>query len=504
PGAAGETSLQPFLEQLAWQEEPMARWEELTPEAQFLTQVQALDVAMEKAGGPIKDFSEKMGLGRDGLGQALGMATGLAAKAYDPDRWARLNLPEHLEGHKDLNWGEISYNQDGYLTEDGLRLERLEGSFSSGTWGSVAAGQYSPYPEVVHRTLRLELAQVSLGTGMERMQSQERWQYSARHRWKATTWGLEGYTQRGSEDYGLDFLLRGPRWTTEISQYRRTQTTRGRRLLIARRGRVFSPQVELIDPGRDIEKDLRIGWTSAPLGNLTWEISSLSGYLSGISRLRQLSSVISGRGESVSGRLRGHYRKGAGSIGQATILIRRDRARWTLGTSFNQRRSPSITEGNILLSRDWAGWLSSTVGMTYRPFRAPEDDQILLSCSAHLRPESATVIHLRFEGDSEQKRHITWGMGLDRWGAVSWGGGWADEWTPEGRRRWRLSAHGGLINSGGAGIRGRAEIELTSGGEAEAYEIEIQQLGHSCSPGLLFTKNPLTGVRNDGFIRFRF
>ena len=61
-----------------------------------------------------------------------------------------------------------------------------------------------------------------------------------------------------------------------------------------------------------------------------------------------------------------------------------------------------------------------------------------------------------------------------------------------------------MTNSGGAGIRGRAEVELTSGGEAEAYEIEIQQLGHSCSPGLLFTKNPLTGVRNDGFIRFRF
>jgi hypothetical protein len=72
---------------------------------------------------------------------------------------------------------------------------------------------------------------------------------------------------------------------------------------------------------------------------------------------------------------------------------------------------------------------------------------------------------------------------------------------PEGSKSNRISLHGTLA---AADLRGRAELDLQAGERVVAYEIEIQRLGDPLSPGLLFSKNPSTGVRNDGFIRFRF
>jgi hypothetical protein len=93
---------------------------------------------------------------------------------------------------------------------------------------------------------------------------------------------------------------------------------------------------------------------------------------------------------------------------------------------------------------------------------------------------------------------------VDFWGKIVWGCGWSRLWPPAGERRSQLSLHGAFTGWAGAGIKGRAELELTDEHRLEAYQIEIQQTGSPCSPGLLFSKNPLTGVRNDGFIRFRF
>jgi len=45
---------------------------------------------------------------------------------------------------------------------------------------------------------------------------------------------------------------------------------------------------------------------------------------------------------------------------------------------------------------------------------------------------------------------------------------------------------------------------MSSQDRIDAYEIEIQQLGNPCSPGLLLSKDPLLGIRNDGFLKFLF
>ena len=52
----------PFLEQVAGQENPAARWEELTPEQRLLAQQQALDVAAESIEPALSDLSDRMGL----------------------------------------------------------------------------------------------------------------------------------------------------------------------------------------------------------------------------------------------------------------------------------------------------------------------------------------------------------------------------------------------------------------------------------------------------------
>jgi len=494
----------PFLEQLAWQDEPMARWEELSPEGRFLVQIQALDVAREQVNGPLGRLSQRLGLGPDGPDKALGMTTGLADKVYDPRNWARLNVPEHLEGTS--TWGEVelSYYQDGYLTKEGLRLERLEGQLDAKGSASVKVGHYSPYPEVKHERLSLEVGTISLATSLERIQDQRRHQFWAFHRPGEMIWGVQGYTQKGSDMYGVDLLLRGPSLTAEASQYRGAGRSLGRRVLFSHRGRTFSPQAELVDPGSTGEKNLRVSWASIPLSGFTWDFSSLWAHRSGHIKVLELSNTVSGLGENLGGQLYSVYQNGHGIRGSGNLRGQGDRTRWTLGATFDERRRPLITQEALSLQRDW-GWWVTTATSVFHEHSAPEGhDLVRLALSAHLMPAGPTRIHLRLEGNSRESRRMTWGLGMDRWGSVSWGGGWHRLWTPLGEKHSQISAHASWRDSKGRGIRGRAEVQMSSQDRIDAYEIEIQQLGNPCSPGLLLSKDPLLGIRNDGFLKFLF
>jgi hypothetical protein len=494
----------PFLEQLARQQEPMARYEELSPEQRFLTNRQALDITLEQMNKPVQKLSQKMGLGPDGLSKTLGLVTGLADQTYDPHNWARLNLPQHLEGQKSLPLVELSYTQQGRLTQNGWRMERLEGQLSRGSWGSVKVGQYSPFPEVVHRTLHLGLGSFSLATELERMEGAERKQFSAFHYRGPTTWGVEGYTQDGSDDYGIIFLARGPTLTAEVSQYRGPQGALGRRLFLSRSGPAFSPQAELLDQGAAGGKDLRVSWASVPMKGVVWEFSSLLGQISKDPYVREVNNRVLGRGKTLSGQLYSSYQNGLGSYGWATLLGQRGSSRWTLRASFHQQARPFIIEEFLSCQQDLGGWISSAASITHQHHSPVGNDAVHLALSAQLRAEKTTRFHLNLEGNSIQRRLVKWGLGVDFWGKIVWGCGWSRLWPPAGERRSQLSLHGAFTGWAGAGIKGRAELELTDEHRLEAYQIEIQQTGSPCSPGLLFSKSPLTGVRNDGFIRFRF
>jgi hypothetical protein len=494
----------PFLDRLAQQEEPMARWEELSPEQRFLVETQALAMIDDRLAQEVRGLSQRMGLGPHGLGSGFGMVTGLADQAYDPENWARLNIPQHLQGRRTLGGSDFCYVQEGHVTGQGWRVERLEGQLSQGGWGSVALGQYSPFPEVIQRTLRLNLGKLSLGTGLERMKGKERYQFSTSYLQGAAIWGMDGYAQDGPDDYGLNFFWRGPMLTAEASQCRGTEGPRGRRFYLAHHGQTFSPQAELQDPGLNGEKELRVSWTSLPFRSITWELNSLLIRLSPDPLIREVGNRVSGQGKILSYQLHTLYREGVGSRGSAILIQRWSSCRWNLQASFRQDARPLVTEENLTFLWDWKEQLGSATSVSHR-HRSPEgDDVIRLTLSAHVRPERKTRLHLKLEGGCPEKKMTVWGMGFDRWGSVAWGGQWTHFRPLEGRRRSQLSLHGGWMGAGWMRIRGRAELELNSDSQIEAYQIELQQEGTACSPGLLLSKDPLTGVRNDGFLRFRF
>jgi hypothetical protein len=494
----------PFLERLAGQREPMARWEELSPEQRFLVENQALALTRKGLNEPIEELSTKVGLGPKGFERALGLVTGLADQAYDPQNWARLNLPQHLEGQRALAGATLTYAQEGHLTEGGWRVERLEGQLSEGSWGSVKVGHYSPFPEAMLRTLRLDTRKFSLVTGLEKMKEKQRHQFSTSYLWGSATWGLDVYTQDGDDDYGLNLFWRGRSVTAEASQYRGPGITPGRRLFLSHRGRAFSPQAELWDPGASGEMELRMSWASAPFRGITWEFSSLLDQLPRHPLIREVGNTVSCRGGAGNGQLYIFYQEGRGSHGWVTFTQEWSTSRWNVGANFLQWGRPFVSEEKFSLLWNWNGWASLSTALSHRHHSPLGDDALSLELSGHLRPEKATRIQLRMEGSSPQSRPTAWGLGIDRWGQLSWGGGWT-RLRPRGRESGsQLSIHGGWTGDGRTGLRGRAELELSSENRIEAYQIEFSQEGSTCSPGLLLSKDPMTGVRNDGFLRFRF
>jgi len=494
----------PFLERLAGQREPQARWEELSPEQRFLVETQALALTREQLNVPVQELSHKIGLGPRGFQKALGLVTGLADQAYDPQNWARLNLPHHLKGQRALGATTLSYDQEGHLTEEGVRVERLEGQLSGSGWGSVRVGHYSPFPEAVHRALRLDVGKFSLATGVERMRGKQRYQLSTSYLLSSTIWGLDGYTQERADDYGINLFWRGSRLTAEASQYRGPEVSSGKRLFLSHRGQAFSPQAEFLDPGPGGETELRMGWASAPFRGITWEFNSLLDHLARNPLLREVGNTLSFRGKDKSGQLYSFYREGMGSRGWATLTQEWGSFRWNMRANFRQRARPAVTEEKSSLLWNWAGWASLATTIAHRHDCPLGDDALDLALSGHFWPEKATRVHLKLEGSSPQKRLIVWGLGIDRWSRIIWGGAWT-HMRPRGRRSHsQVSLHGGWRSNGGMGMRGRAELQLSSENRIEAYEIELRQEGIACSPGLLLSKDPLTGVRNDGFLRFRF
>jgi hypothetical protein len=163
-----------------------------------------------------------------------------------------------------------------------------------------------------------------------------------------------------------------------------------------------------------------------------------------------------------------------------------------------------VTQEKLSLLWNGIGWASLSTSLSHRHHSPLGDDALDLALSGHLRPEKATRIHIRLEGSTPQSRLTVWGLVIDRCGQVSWGGSWT-HLQPRGIEcRSKLSIHGGWTGDERRGVRGRAELELSSENRIEAYQIEFRQEGLTYSPGLLLSKDPLTGVRNDGFLRFRF
>jgi len=494
----------PFLDRLARQEEPMARWEELSPEERFLAETQALAVVKDRLAREAQKLSQRIGLGPHGLKRGFGLVTGLADQAYDPEKWARVNIPQHFQGRRTMGKADFSYVQEGHVTDQGWRVERLEGQLSQKKWGSVEVGHYSPFPEVVHRTVHLNLGKLSLGTGLERMEGNERYQFSTSYLQGASIWGMDGHTQDGPEDYGLNFFWRGPILTAEASQFRASGRPAGRRFFLRRHGQTFSPQAELQDPSPNGERELRVGWISIPFRRVTWEFSSLFGQLSPSPLIREVGNNVSRWGETFSSQLHTIYREGVGSRGSATFNRRWGSCRWNLQASFHQRARPFLTQESLSFLWDWKGQINATTSMSHR-HRCPQGDNvILLSFLSHVKLERKTHFHLSFEGSCPEEKLTAWGFGIDRWGRVIYGANWTRFQPLEGEEHSQISLHAGLTSSGWTGVRGRAELQLNPENRIEAYEIEFRQEGPGCSPGLLFTKDPLTGIRNDGFLRFRF
>jgi hypothetical protein len=493
----------PFLEQMARREEPMARLEELSPEQRFQAQIQALDLIRQKINGPLREMSHQMGFGPDGLSRALGVTTGLLDKAYDPQEWARLNLPQHLEGRRPFSWGELSYRQEGYITEDGLRLERLEGRLQTVGGGRISAGHHSPYPGVVHRTLGFEGERTSLSARREEMEDLRRHQISVFHRPGQFVWGLQGQIANRSDEYSIDLLCRGPHLRAEVSRFRGPQGLLGKRFFVSRLGGRFSPHVELKDENGGLGQELRAGWTSLPVTGWSWDVGSwMTGTIEDL-RIQELASTITGQGDRLSGGWNCSYKNEAGILGWTLLRAQKAPTRWTLKWRYRQRHRPFVVEMRSQVSHSWDRWVSTSFGIAHRPASGDRDD-LRLNLSTHLFPKEPTRLHFKLQGTARQRDRMIWGVGVDHWGRISWGGEWTRRWRQDGCKGSHLSIHGSLTDARGRGLRGRVELERYADGGVDAYQIEIQQLGPTCSPGLLFSRDPLTGVRNDGYIGFRF
>jgi len=494
----------PFLERVAGQEEPGARWEELSAEQQVLAQQQAVDLAGEQLTPSLRNASDRMGLGARGLEQALGVITGLADKAYDPKHWARLNLPEHLQGRAEVPWGELFYCQKGAITADGLRVEQLRGGLLIRDGASLTAGYEAPYSDAVHGVVEYRGPKLSVTAARSGTPHRQSSRFSVFHHPRDVFWGLQGRVDDGWEAYGLDLLFRGPTLTMELSEQIESQGRRARRLFWARHGRRFAPRLEWQDQGGPAPGKLLAGWSSLPADGWSWEMDARLEEDDRRLKLGELISLIAVRGSIGTGEWNSTFQDDTGDwTGWVKLHDQQGDTRWTLSGQYRRRHHPFLVQDRLSLRRDWGRWMSLGAGLSHRPVGSG-DDPVRGTVTMQLGPPGGLRWHVKLEGDVRRRDRIDWGIGLDHEGRSRWGGHWSRRWSEEGRRSSAVILHGTVTNSRGNGLRGRLEVDMRSSSDVEAYRIEIQQMGPACSPGLLFSKGPLVGVRNDGFIRFRF
>jgi hypothetical protein len=492
----------PFLEQVARQDNPRDRWEELSAEQQLLAQQQAVHLAGEQLAPPLRDLSRRMGLGPKGLEQALGVITGLADRAYDPENWARLNLPEHLHGRADAHWGQLFYRQKGTLMGDGLQVEQLQGGILSPSGASLTAGYYAPYTGVAQGIVEYRGPELSITAARERTSHRQRNQLSIFHHPRNMWWGLQGQIVDGWEAYGLDLIFRGPSLTAELSGQVEPRGRRARRLFLAHSGRRFSPRLEWRDNGGSTGK-LQAGWSSLPAAHWSWEMDSRFQENDRGWQVGELISLITATGPILTGEWNSEFCNDIGWTGWAQLDGHQGDTRWKLRCQYRQQHRPFIVQDRLSIWRDWGRWVSLNSSLSHWPGGSGDDD-VRGALSVHLGPPRAVRWHLKLEGDARWGKNIDWGIGLDHEGQPSWGGEWTRQRSWEGGRLSSVTFHGAVTNSRGSGLRGKLEVQFCPSYDVEAYRIEIQQVGPACSPGLLFSRQPLVGVRNDGFIRFRF
>ncbi len=494
----------PFLERAADQEEPGARWEELTAEQRLLAEQQALDLAADQLTPAVRDLSDRMGLGPEGLERTLGMITGLADKAYDPKHWARLNLPEQLQGSTEVSRGEMFYCQRGAITAEGLRMEQLRGGLLTRDGASLTAGYEAPYSDAAHGLVEYRDSRLSVTAAREQTPQRQSSRLSLFHHPRDVLWGLQGRVDDGWEAYGLDLLFRGPALTVELSEQIESQGRRARRLFWARHGRRFSPRLEWQDQDGPAPGKLLAGWSSLPADGWSWEMDARLEEDDGLLKMGQLISLMTARGSSGTGEWNSTFQDDTGNwAGWVKLHGQQGDTRWTLSGQYRRRHHPFLVQDRLFLWRDWGRWMSLGGGLSHR-LVGSGDDPVRGTMTMQLGSPGGMRWHVKLEGDARRGDRIDWGVGLDHEGRSRWGGQWSRRWSEEGRRSSAVILHGAVMNSRGSGLRGKLEVQMCSSSDVSAYRIEIQQMGPACSPGLLFSKQPLVGVRNDGFIRFRF
>jgi hypothetical protein len=493
----------PFLEQVARQENPRARWEELTPEQQLLAQQQAVDLTKGRLAPPLRNLSRKMGLGPNGLEQAFGVITGLADKAYDPEHWARLNLPEHLHGRADGPWGEMSYQQRGIITATGVRMEQLEGRLGAHNGALWKVGYYAPHSDETYGLLEYRGLKYSVLAAREEAQNRGQQSLSVYRHPGDRLWGLQGRVGDGWDEYGLDLLFRGSSLTAELSQQVGPQRRRSRRLFLTGHDHHFSPRLEWQDENQPASGRLSAGWTSRPVDGCSWDLDARLQERDRRWEVGQLISLITAVRPVLTGAWNSIFQEDIGWLGWAQLHGEHRDTRWTLRCRYGQHHRPFLAQQVLSVWRDWDGWVSSTSSLSYRPGRRPKDD-LLADLSMHLQPPGTMRWHFKLASHFRRREKIDWGVGLDHRGRPSWGGEWMRKWSHLESYSSYLTLHGGATNSRGRGLRGIVEIRFCPSYDVAGYRIEIRQIGSTYSPGLLFSKQPLVGVRNDGFIRFRF
>ncbi len=493
----------PFLEQVAGQEDPMARLEELTPEQRLLVRQQAMDAAAGQLHPALRDLSEEMGLGSRGLEQAFGVLTGLTDMAYDPDHWARLNLPERLQGRTRSSWGELFYRQRGIVTDQGLRLEHLQGGVTTSGGASLTAGYEAPFSGVSHGMVEYREGGLSVTAAGEENADRRTGRLAIMHQPRGTVWGFLGRIDEGGDGYGLDLLYRGPVLTVELSEHIESQGERARRFFWARRGRRFSPRLEWRRESETASERLLAGWSCLPSAGWSWEMDARLEEDDRHWRTGELISLVTATGPVWSGEWYHEFRREEDWTGRIAFHGRRTGTRWTVRGHYSQRHRPFMIQEGLSLWQDWTQLVSLGTELLHRPVSAGEDF-FLGKMIFHVQPHGGVSWRMTLEGDTRRREHIDWGVGIQHQGELGWGGEWSRRWSTEGRKHTLITLHGGLKNSPESGLRGRLDMELGPCSDVVAYRIEIQQIGPSYSPGLLLTKEPLIGVRNEGFIRFRF
>ena len=493
----------PFLEQVAGRENPAARWEELTPEQRLLARQQALEVTAGRLEPALRDLSDRMGLGPRGLEQSFGVITGLADKAYHPDDWARLNLPERLHGRTRSSCGEVFYRQQGAITDRGLRLEHLDGGVITPEGASLTAGYEAPYEGVTHGRVEFRDKGLSITAAGEENPDTRTGRLSILHHPRGTVWGLQARADEGWDGYGLDLLYRGPRHTLELSEHVEPRGRQSRRLFWVRQGRRFTPRLEWLREKEPAFGKLMAGWSCLPADGWSWEMDARLEENNRRWRTGELVSLVTAAGPVWGGEWDHRFRPKEDWTGRVALHGRRTNTRWAVRGRYGQHHRPFLIQEGWSLWRDWEHMISLGAELLHR-LVSPGEDIFRGSVTAQAGPTGGFRWSFSLAGDPRRRERIDWGLGIRRQGTLSWGGQYSRRWSDEGRKQTAVALHAAVNNSRGNGLRGRLDMELAPNSEVSAYRIEIQQTGSACSPGLLLTKDPLIGVRNDGFIRFRF